>query len=212
MSPICNTWLPWLKRWYQLTIRWQTVQQSIPQVLRAYCPNIYTVPWIEFFWQQWHEGDVDENSGWQWLKTKDFSFQGWLQLRILFCLVSKVNSVQEACTKRFAVHILKFEISKSHERNETKNIRLLVFSFWSINLAFWCFLFCSFMWFARFQILICEPQSIWRKVLVLSWLYCSNPSKKKPLERRSAILLRSGNYFGLPVQSWSRNWRNQYQI
>ena len=27
------------------------------------------------------------------------------------------------------------------------------------------------MWFARFQILICEPQSIWRKLLVLSWLY-----------------------------------------
>ena len=96
----------------------------------AYCPNIYTVPWIEFFWQQWHEGDVDENSGWQWLKTKDFSFQGWLQLRILF----------------------------------------------------------------------------------LSCFYCSNPSKKKLLERRSAILLRSGNYFGLTGQSWSRNWRNQYQI
>ena len=28
-----------------------------------------------------------------------------------------------------------------------------------------------FMWFARFQILICELQSIWRKLLVLSWLY-----------------------------------------
>ena len=27
------------------------------------------------------------------------------------------------------------------------------------------------MWFARFQILICEPQSIWRKLLLLSWLY-----------------------------------------
>ena len=27
------------------------------------------------------------------------------------------------------------------------------------------------MWFARFQILIGEPQSIWRKLLVLSWLY-----------------------------------------
>ena len=60
---------------------------------------------------------------------------------------------------------------KSHENNETKNIRLLVFSFSSINLAFWCFLFCFFMWFARFQILICEPQSIWSKLLVLSWLY-----------------------------------------
>ena len=28
-----------------------------------------------------------------------------------------------------------------------------------------------FIWFARFQILICEPQSILRKLLVLSWLY-----------------------------------------
>ena len=60
---------------------------------------------------------------------------------------------------------------QSHEKNETKNIRLLVFSFSSINLGFWCFLFCFFMWFARFQILICEPLSIWRKFLVLSWLY-----------------------------------------
>ena len=35
----------------------------------------------------------------------------------------KVNSVQEACTKCFAVHILKFEILQI-TRNETKNIRL----------------------------------------------------------------------------------------
>ena len=48
-----------------------------------------------------------------------------------------------------------------------KNIRLLVFSFPSIN-TFWCFLFCFFMWFARFQ---SEPKSIWRKLLVLSWLW-----------------------------------------
>ena len=27
------------------------------------------------------------------------------------------------------------------------------------------------MWFARFQILIFEPQSIWCKLLVLSWIY-----------------------------------------
>ena len=57
------------------------------------------------------------------------------------------------------------------KKNETKNIRLLVLSFSLINLAFWCFLFCFFMWFARFQILISETQSIWHKLLVLSWLY-----------------------------------------
>ena len=75
-------------------------------------------------------------------------------------LFVKVNSVQEACAK----------YCKSHEKNERKNIRPLVFSFLPIDLAFWCFLFCFFMWFARFQISICEPQSIWSKLLVLSWL------------------------------------------
>ena len=33
---------------------------------------------------------------------------------------------------------------KSHETNETKNIRLLVFSFSQIDLAFWCFWFWFF--------------------------------------------------------------------
>mgnify|MGYP007086925585 CR=1 FL=1 len=42
------------------------------------------------------------------------------------------------------------------------------FQFLSINLAIRCFLFCFFMWSTRFQILICEPQSIWPK---LSWLW-----------------------------------------
>ena len=45
----------------------------------------------------------------------------------------------------------------------------LVFSFSSINVALWCFLLCFFMWFKRFQILICELQSIW--LLILSLLY-----------------------------------------
>ena len=56
---------------------------------------------------------------------------------------------------RFTYYNLKY--SKSHEKNKTKDIRPLVFSFSSIELAFWCFLFCFFMWFARFQILISEP-------------------------------------------------------
>ena len=64
-----------------------------------------------------------------------------------------------------------WNLTNQLKKNETKNIRLLVFSFSSINLSFWCFLFRFFMWFARFQILICEPQSIWCKFLVLSWLY-----------------------------------------
>ena len=63
------------------------------------------------------------------------------------------------------------EKSEKIGKNETKNIRLLVFSFSPIDLSFWCILFCFVMWIARFQILISEPQSIWRKLLVLSWLY-----------------------------------------
>ena len=93
----------------------------------------------------------------------------------------KVNSVQEACAKCFAVHILKFEIlqttwktKQKHwntrfigEIMKTKSLMIFVkffscdwqdFKFWFVNIA-------------RFQILICEPRSIWRKLLVLSWLY-----------------------------------------
>ena len=33
----------------------------------------------------------------------------------------KVKSVQEACAKCFAVHILKFEILKSHEKQNKKH-------------------------------------------------------------------------------------------
>ena len=43
---------------------------------------------------------------------------------------------------------------------------------------FWCILFRFFMWFSRFQILICKPQSIWRKLLVLSWLYSEKNMKQ----------------------------------
>ena len=39
------------------------------------------------------------------------------------------------------------------------------------KLRVWCSFFIFFMWFVWFQILICEPQSIFRKLLVLSWLY-----------------------------------------
>ena len=56
-------------------------------------------------------------------------------------------------------------------KNETNNIRPLVFSFSPIYLAFWWLLVCFFMWFVRFKTLICEPQSIWHKLLLLSWLY-----------------------------------------
>ena len=80
----------------------------------------------------------------------------------------KVNSVQEASARCFSVQIL--ESYKSHKKNETKNIIPLFFNVSPIDLTFWCFSFCFFVGFARFQILICELQSIWCKLLVLSWL------------------------------------------
>ena len=96
---------------------------------------------------------------------------GWGQKNDNFLLIySKVNSVQEACDKCFVVHILKFEILQIIWKKWNKEHQTLGFHFLPINVAFWCFLFCFFIWFARFQILICKLQSIWRKLLVLSWL------------------------------------------
>jgi hypothetical protein len=50
-----------------------------------------------------------------------------------FIITLFVKSTQHNKVAQNAVHILKFEISKSHKRNETKNIRLSVISFQSIN-------------------------------------------------------------------------------
>ena len=63
---------------------------------------------------------------------------------------------------------------KSHEKKLNKEHQTLSFQFFinkSSNLMFFV-LFCFFVRFARFQILICKPQSIWSKLLILSWLYC----------------------------------------
>ena len=55
----------------------------------------------------------------------------------------KVNTVQEAYVNCFAVHIsIKICILKNHmKQNETKNIRLLFFSFSSIDLGILVFSF-----------------------------------------------------------------------
>ena len=51
------------------------------------------------------------------------------------------------------------KLNKKHKNYEKLRTKSLMF-------------FVSFFyWFARFQILICEPLSIWRKLLGLSWLY-----------------------------------------
>ena len=105
---------------------------------------------------------------------------------ILSFYMSKVKSVQEASAKFFAVQMLKSKIFPIEwKKNETMNIILLVFSLLSIYLAFWCFLFYFFMWFARFQILISEPQRICTE-LTLSGLM-SNFIKK------SVTLSKIGN-------------------
>ena len=62
---------------------------------------------------------------------------------------------------------------KPHEKTKTKNIKMLDLLMKNWKLIVWCSLFHFFTWSERFQILICEPQSIWRKLLVLSWLYLS---------------------------------------
>ena len=54
---------------------------------------------------------------------------------------------------------------------KTKHIKTLDLWMKNWKVRVWCSLFHFFMWFARFQILICKPQSITQKLLVLSWLY-----------------------------------------
>ena len=115
--------------------------------------------------------DLTTNSKTLYLNFDDFLWPIWTSFTSLVYLFVKVNSVQKACAKCFVVHILRFEILQITWKKWEKNIRPLVFSFLPIDLACWCFLFYFFMRFARFQILISQQQSIWRKLLVLSWLY-----------------------------------------
>ena len=53
----------------------------------------------------------------------------------------KVNSVQEACTKCFAVPILKFEILQTTWKNKTKNIKMLHLLVKNWKLRVWSSLF-----------------------------------------------------------------------
>ena len=75
------------------------------------------------------------------------------------------------CTKCFAFHVSKFEILKTTWKNKTKSIKMLDVLMKNWKIRVWCSLFHFFMRFAWFQILKCEPQSIWCKFLALSWLY-----------------------------------------
>ena len=53
----------------------------------------------------------------------------------------KVNSVQEACTKCFAVGLLKFEILQTTWRNKAKNIKMLNLLVKNWKVRVWCSLF-----------------------------------------------------------------------
>ena len=52
----------------------------------------------------------------------------------------KVNSVQEACTKCFAIYILRFEILQTTWRNKTKSIKILREHSHMRSDGFWIFL------------------------------------------------------------------------
>ena len=86
-------------------------------------------------------------------------------------MLSKVNSAQEACAKCFVVHVSKFEIPQITWKNRKNHIKTLDLFMKNWKLWVWCSLLHFFVWFVRFQILICEPQSICLMLLVLSWLY-----------------------------------------
>ena len=93
--------------------------------------------------------------------------------------IFKVNSEKEYCAKCFEVHILKFEILQTTWKKKPHTPKCYAISIdenWKLRV--WYSLFHFFMWFARFQILVFEPKSIWRKLLVLSWLYKLETTKQ----------------------------------
>ena len=97
-----------------------------------------------------------------WLKSINVSsiqVVNWMRLRdVTTGRTVKVNSVQEACTKCFAVQISKLEILLITWKKWNKEHQIFSFHFFTNNL-------------------ISEPQSIWGKLLVLSWHYKNYFSK-----------------------------------
>ena len=86
-----------------------------------------------------------------------------------------ISSVKSTQYKKLCGSHIKIWNLANYMKKWNKEHKTLSFQFFTNRfsvLMFWCFLFCFFMWFAPFQILIIEPQSIWHKLLVLSWLYC----------------------------------------
>jgi len=99
----------------------------------------------------------------------------------------KSTHYKKLAAKCFAVDILKFEILKKQNKKH-QNARFIDEKLKNKSLMFFVSIF---MWFARFQILICEPQSIWHKLLVLSWLYavCFNLLKTDFVLKQPILLV-----------------------
>ena len=95
----------------------------------------------------------------------------------LHCILSLCHIVESTQYKKLVPNALRFiyqnlKSCKITWKNKTKNIRLLVFNFSWIDLVLWSFFFSFYE--------VCnisnsnmqgEPQSIWHKFLLLSWLY-----------------------------------------
>ena len=113
-----------------------------------------------------------------WCQFLDCVIQSCLNFENLKCQMCKVNSVQEACAKCFAAHMLKFEIMQITWKKEHQT---LIFQFFvnksSILMRFVLFFHVVFrisnfnVWTARH---LC-------KLLVLSWLYYWHTQKFSPL-------------------------------
>ena len=116
--------------------------------------------------------------------------------------------MQETCAKCFAVHILKFENLQITWKKWNNDHQTLSFQFF-INKSSILMFFVSF---ARFQILICEPRSIWRKFLVQSWLYLF---WKRNLSKKALKLLEECKTHQPKWHQWRKKdygWVDKYWV
>ena len=121
----------------------------------------------------------------------------------------KVNSVQEACAKCFAVHILRFEILQIAWNKWNKQHQTLIFQFFTNRFNILrCVFFC-------FQIFLkSEAKSIWHKLLVLSWLYLASPLLCSRFEfqfESKLELWKNLSFFRQKGDKWFRNNRNNFR-
>ena len=93
-------------------------------------------------------------------------FNRIIQYRICQKIILKVNSLQEACAKRFAVHVLKFEILQNARKDKTKTIKMLNLLVKNSKVRVRCSLFHFFLVFCNI------PNSIWMLMIKSTNLNC----------------------------------------